>query len=118
MTRVLREENTNKPMVFTTDKGASFELHYSASQLYHFKGKGVLPQALEGGFTGPCEARSVFNRYNLTQSPVSYSTGEEDLETLTKAADLRKWAEVRGIEIPKDKKAPTAIQKFLKEQVA
>lgn len=118
MSSIEHKENQNKPKVLTTQKGANFELHFDSKQLYHFKGMGVLPVALEGGFTSPTEAYGAFLRYDATQSPPSYVNGAEELSELTTVADLRKWAQENNIEIPESKKAPTAIKKFLEQQVA
>ena len=95
--------------------GAEYIIKYDG--LYRFIGKKV-PRELEGGFTSRKDAQVAFELYKAKQEqPVNLMTGHEVLSDLDSKADLLGFAEYHEIEIPSNIKQPTAIKKYLKEQL-
>lgn len=95
----------------TTVTGAEYTLE-KANGGWQWKGKGVLPKKLDGIFSTKHVAFRAFNGYDggLVIHP---NTGADELEALTKKADLLGYAINKGIEIPDEIKQPAAIKKYL-----
>ncbi|QDP52422.1 MAG: hypothetical protein Unbinned96contig1001_39 [Prokaryotic dsDNA virus sp.] len=96
----------------TTQTGVEYTLLYNG--LYYWSREGSTPEALKGRYSGQYEALRGFELYDASIAPqISHIEEDVELEELTKKADLQKWADMQGVEVPPEYKQPSAIKKFL-----
>jgi hypothetical protein len=81
--------------------------------LYRWSRNGVVAKELSGGFSRQREAFRALEAYRAKLNPVSGIESDASIEGLTSKADLLKWAENNGTEVPEKLKQPSAIKKFL-----
>ena len=81
---------------------------------YRWSRSGKVAEALSGCFIRKSEAARAWGLYQLSKkAPESSVDKSADLESLISKADLLKWAEANGLEVPSKHKQPSAIKKFL-----
>lgn len=99
--------------------GNTYTLEYDAIRLYYWEGKG-LPPELQGGYTGPVEAKHAFELWDgqKAKQKIDYTlTDLEQLDVYTKKSELLEFAEKVGITVTGTFIQASSLKKYIKEQL-